>query len=168
MIVRRAAMAALCWGLLAPCAAFAQISNLLIQTMPGGSYRVWHADGVSVLDDDEVMLLESIAEPGGSAPRTTALGPARALRTAHGVIIELIEQARDKELLVDRDACGHIKTWHAEGVTRLNEEQATDLVMAALPSGGPSLILDPEHHAKSYLTNIGVMVAIWKPRPARR
>ena len=60
------------------------------------------------------------------------------------------------------------KTWHAEGATRLSEDQATDLVMAALPDGGPRLVLDTERHAKSYLTNIGVMVAIWKPRPARR
>jgi hypothetical protein len=52
------------------------------------------------------------------------------------VIIELIEHQQDRELLVDRDACGHVKTWHAEGVTRLSEDQATDLVMAALPGGG--------------------------------
>lgn len=165
---RRAALTLLLWAALLPGAAFAQISNLLIQTMPGGSYRVWHAEGVSILDDDEVMLLESIAEVGGSAPTATALGPARALRTAQGVIIQLIERQQDKELLVDRDACGHVKTWHAEGVTRLSEDQATDLVMAALPGGGPRLILDAEHHAKSYLTNIGVMVAVWTPRPARR
>lgn len=168
MNLRRAALVLLLWAALLPCAAFAQISNLLIQTMPGGSFRIWHADGVSILDDDEVMLLESIAEVGGSTPTATALGPARALRTPQGVIIELVERRQDRELLVDRDACGHVKTWHAEGVTRLSEDQATDLVMAALPGGGPRLILDPEHHAKSYLTNIGVMVAIWIPRPARR
>jgi hypothetical protein len=40
--------------------------------------------------------------------------------------------------------------------------------MAALPGGGPRLVLDPERHAKSYLTSIGVMVAIWKPRPAQQ
>jgi hypothetical protein len=68
-------------------------------------------------------------------------------------------------LLVDRDACGHLKTWHAEGGVPLSEEQATDLVLAALPGGGPRLVLDAERHAKSYLTAIGIMVAIWKPRP---
>ena len=168
MSVRRATLTLLFCVALAPSAAFAQISNLLIQTLPGGSYRVWHAEGISMLDDDEVMLLESIAAIGGSEPRATALGQARALRTPQGVIIELIEHQQDRELLVDRDACGHVKTWHADGVTRLSEDQATDLVMAALPGGGPRLILDPEHHAKSYLTNIGVMVAVWKPRPTSR
>ena len=73
-----------------------------------------------------------------------------------------------KALLVDRDACGHLKTWHAEGGVPLTEEQATDLVLAALPGGGPRLVLDAERHAKSYLTAIGIMVAIWKPRPARK
>ncbi|MBI5897636.1 MAG: hypothetical protein HZB40_00225 [Rhodocyclales bacterium] len=168
MSARRAALAVLLCAALLPGVAFAQISNLLIQTLAGGGFRIWHADGVSILDDDEVMLLESLAEVGGSQPTATALGPARALRTAQGVIIELTERARDRELLVDRDACGHVKTWHAEGVTRLSEDQATDLVMAALPGGGPRLVLDAEHHAKSYLTNIGVMVAIWKPRSAGR
>ncbi len=168
MTSRAAALAVLFCAALLPAVASAQINNLLIQSQPGGSFRVWHADGVSVLDDDEVMLLESLAEIGGSAPTASALGPARALRTAQGVIIELMEQTRDRELLVDRDACGHVKTWHAEGVTRLSEDQATDLVMAALPGGGPRLVLDAERHAKSYLTNIGVMVAIWKPRAATR
>lgn len=168
MNARGAALAVVLCATLLPFAAMAQISNLLIQSLPGGSYRIWHAEGASVLDDDEVMFLESIAEIGGSAPKATALGPARALRTAQGVIIELMGQTHDRELLVDHDACGHVKTWHAEGATRLSEDQATDLVMAALPDGGPRLVLDTERHAKSYLTNIGVMVAIWKPRPARR
>ncbi len=148
--------------------AHAQSSNLLIQLHPGGGYRVWHADGPSVLDDDDVMLLDSMAEPQGSAPVPTPIGPARARRTALGVIIELAEVKSDKALLVDRDACGHLKTWHSEGGMSLTDDQATDLVMAALPGGGPRLVLDPEHHAKSFVTSIGIMVAVWKPRSAGR
>lgn len=152
---------------LSPPASLAESSNLLIQLQPGGGYRVWHADGPSVLNDDDVMLLDSMAEPQGSAPIPTLLGAARARRTELGVVIELVEAKTDKTLLVDRDACGHLKTWHTEGGMALTDDQATDLVMAALPGGGPRLVLDPEHHAKSFITAIGVMVAVWKPRPAR-
>ncbi len=153
---------------LASSGVLAENSNLLIQLQPGGGFRIWHADGPSLLSDDEVMLLDSLAEPHGSAPVPTSLGPARARQTELGVIIELAEAKSDKALLVDRDACGHLKTWHAEGGVPLTEQQATDLVLAALPGGGPRLVLDAERHAKSYLTAIGIMVAIWKPRPARK
>ncbi len=149
-------------------AARAENSNLLIQLQPGGGFRVWHAEGASVLDDDEVMLLDAEADLGGSRSIATALGPARAVRTEYGVIIELQQAASDKALLVDRDACGHLKTWHAEGGTRLTEDQVTDLFMSALPGGGPSLVLDDGRNAKAFVTSVGVMVAIWKQRAARR
>lgn len=148
--------------------ALAENSNLLIQLQPGGGFRVWHAEGASVLDDDEVMLLDAEAEQGGSRSIATALGPARAVRTELGVIIELQHAASDKALLVDRDACGHLKTWHAEGGTRLTEDQVTDLFMSALPGGGPRLVLDDGRNAKAFVTSLGVMVAIWKQRSARR
>lgn len=147
--------------------ALAESSNLLIQLQPGGGYRIWHADGPSVLSDDDIMLLDSMAEPQGSAPVPTPLGAARARRTELGVIIELSEAKTDKTLLIDRDACGHLKTWHAEGGKPLTDDQATDLVMSALPGGGPRLVLDPEHHAKSFITAIGIMVAVWTPRRTR-
>lgn len=153
---------------LLPLAAAAQSTNLLIQLQPGGAYRIWHGEGPSVLDDDEVMLLYSLAEPQGSAPVATALGAARARRTAQGVVIDLLDVATDKALLVDHDACGHIKTWHAEGGTPLTEEQATDLVLAAVPGGGRRLALDEQRNAKSFLTDLGVMVAIWRPLKAAR
>ena len=146
----------------------AQNLSLLIQSLPGGTYRVWHGDGPSMLDDDDVAKLDAIAEPDGSAPIRTALGAAIARRTAQGVIIELPEAAHDKMLLVDRDGCGHLKTWHAEGGFVLNEDQATELVMSALPGGGPRIALDAEYSAKAYLTNVGVMVAVWKPRSRER
>ncbi len=149
-------------------AALAENSNLLIQLQPGGGFRVWHAEGASVLDDDEVMLLDAEAEQGGSRLMATALGPARAVRTELGVIIELQKAASDKALLIDRDACGHLKTWHAEGGTRLTEDQVTDLFMSALPGGGPRLVLDDGRNAKAFVTGLGVMVAIWQPRPVRR
>ena len=151
---------------LSAASAMAQTNNLLIQMQPGGGFRVWHGDGPSVLSDDEVMLLDSLAEPRGSAPITTSLGAARARSTEQGVVIELADATADKALLVDRDACGHLKTWHSEGRMQISENQAIDLVMAAVPGGGPRMVLDEQHHAKSFLTNLGVMVAIWRPRSA--
>jgi len=153
---------------LLPLAALAESTNLLIQLQAGGTYRIWHGEGPSVLDDDEVMLLYSLAEPQGSAPVATALGAARARSTAQGVVIELLDAATDKALLVDHDACGHIKTWHAEGGAPISEEQATDLVLAAVPGGSRRLVLDEQRHAKSFLTELGVMVAIWRPLKAAR
>lgn len=146
----------------------AENSNILIQLQPGGGFRVWHAEGASVLDDEEVMLLDAEAEPGGSRAIATGLGPARARRTELGVIIEIEQAVKDKALLVDRDACGHLKTWHADGDTRLTADQVADLYMSALPGGGPRLGLDDGRSAKGFMTTLGVMVAIWKPRPARR
>ena len=153
---------------LASSGVLAENSNLLIQLQPGGGFRIWHADGPSLLSDDEVMLLDSLAEPQGSAPVPTALGPARARRTELGVIIELAEVKTDKALLVDRDACGHLKTWHAEGNARLTQHQVADLYMSALPGGGPRLVLDDGRNAKGFITSLGVMVAIWKPRSPRQ
>lgn len=148
--------------------AAAENSNILIQLQPGGGFRVWHAEGASVLDDEEVMLLDAEAEPGGSRAIATALGPARARRTELGVIIDIDQAVKDKALLVDRDACGHLKTWHADGDLRLSADQVADLYMSALPGGGPRLALDDGRSAKAFMTSLGVMVAIWKARPAGR
>lgn len=164
-----------CRALLALCllagfaaGAAAENSNLLIQLQPGGGFRVWHAEGASVLDDDEVMRLDAEAEPGGSRAIATRLGPARARRTELGVIIDIEQAATDKALLVDRDACGHLKTWHADGDTRLSADQVADLYLSALPGGGPRLALDDGRSAKGFITSLGVMVAIWKPRGRRQ
>lgn len=144
--------------------ALAENQNVLLQLQSDGRFRIWHAEGPSQLDDDELMLVESLAEPAGGKTVVTRLGPARARRTSQGVIIELQAAARDRELLVDRDACSHLKAWHSEGETRLSDDQATDLALSALPGGGPRVVLDAGRHAKAFLTNVGVMVAIWKPR----
>jgi hypothetical protein len=148
---------------LVPTLVLAQSSNLLIQLQPGGSYRVWYADGPSVLSDDEVLLLDSLAEPKGGEIVETSLGAARARQSDQGVVIELLDRAEDKALLVDRDGCGHLKTWHADGATPITEDQITDLVISAIPGGGPRLVLDADRHAKAFLTNLGVMVAVWRP-----
>lgn len=149
-------------------AAQAKDDGLLIQLQPGGAYRVWHAEGVTQLTDDEAMLLDAIATPEGSEITPTAAGPAQARRTEAGVVISLQRSGPDSELLVDRDACGHIKLWHSEGATQLTEDQLTDLVLAAVPGGGQRIVLDPQRLAKSFLTPLGVMVAIWRPvKPVR-
>lgn len=163
----RAVVRLLLAGLLAlPPGAWAQSSNILIQVLPGSVYRVWYAEGPSELAEDEIMQLDAAADRAGSAPIETSLGPAQVRQTTHGAIIELLAAPRDKRLLIDRDACGHLKTWHAEGGIELSEEQTTDLVLAALPGGGPRVELGPARYAKSFLTELGVMVAIWKPRTA--
>ena len=148
--------------------AAAENSNILIQLQPGGGFRVWHAEGASVLDEEEVMLLDAEAAPRGSRAIATSLGPSRARRTELGVIIDIEQAVKDKALLVDRDACGHLKTWHAEGNARLTADQVADLYMSALPGGGPRLVLDDGRNAKGFITSLGVMVAIWKPRSPRQ
>lgn len=153
---------------LAPLAGTAQNNSLLIQTLPGGAYRIWHAQGPSILSDDDVMLLTTLAEPGGSKAVSTGLGAARAQRTEQGVVIELLDAPSDKALLVDYDACGHFNIWHAEGPGTITEEQATDLVLAAIPGGSKRLTLDGQRVARSFLTNIGAMVVIWRPAEAAR
>lgn len=151
-----------------PGAATAQNSSVLIQVQPGGSYRLWHGDGVSHLDDELLIALDARAAAGDGEPLETPLGPARAVRTPQGVVIELPAAPSDRALLLERDACGHLNVWHADGATRLTDDETTDLVMAAVPGGGPTLALDAQRRAKSYLTALGVMAAIWTVRPGER
>jgi hypothetical protein len=163
------ALVAMVIGWMLASAVWAADQGLLIQVQPGGAYRVWHSDGPTKLSDDEIMLLDSEATPEGGRIVPTAVGPATATQTAVGVVISLPEAPTDRALLVDRDGCGHVKTWHAEGATRLNDDQLTDLVLAAIPGGGKRVVLSEGLYAKSFLTNLGVMVAIWRPvaKPAR-
>lgn len=156
----------LSWLLVMPQISIAESSNVLIQVLPGSVYRVWHADGPSVLEEEEIMALDAAAERTGSEAIETKLGPATARLTDQGAIIDLPAAKSDKQLLIDRDACGHVKTWHAEGGVALTDDQITDLVLAALPGGGPRVALDPERYAKAFVTGLGIMVAIWKPRVA--
>jgi hypothetical protein len=137
-------------------------NSLLIQVEPGGGYRVWHTEGATHLSEEEILALAANATPEGSALQQVSAGPARAFQTANGVIIELPEAASDRKLLVDRDACGAIKVWHADGETQLTEEQMTELVVSALPGGGKLVKVDGRY-AKSFVTPLGYAVVIWAP-----
>ena len=163
----RAALAS-CLLILGVPQAAAQNENVLIQTLAGGAVRLWHGEGPSLLDDDELLRLDAEADADAASPLPTSLGPARARRTERGVVIELLDAKQDRFLFIDRDACGHVKAWHSEGATRLSEDQVVELLLSALPGGGARVALDAGRLAKAYLTPVGVMVAIWKPREPRR
>ncbi len=141
-------------------AVLAEDNVLLIQQGPHG-FVVWHGEGQSQLDDDTVLELMASATPEGGAERMTAFGPARAYELPEGSLIRLPAAPVDKALLVDRDACGHIKLWHSEGATRLTETQLTELVLSALPEGGPRLRLDGKY-AKAFVGKLGVTVTLWR------
>jgi hypothetical protein len=148
--------------LLAASIAAAADNSLLIQVEPGGGYRVWHSEGATNLSEDEILLLAAGATPEGSALQPVSAGPARARQTGNGVIIEIPAAASDGKLLVDRDACGAIKVWHADGETRLTEEQITELVISALPGGGRRVNIDGRY-AKAFIMPLGYAVVIWQP-----
>ncbi|MBI4996642.1 MAG: hypothetical protein HZA64_05085 [Rhodocyclales bacterium] len=148
--------------LLAASIAAAADNSLLIQVEPGGGYRVWHTEGATNLGEEEILMLAAGATPEGSALQPVSAGPARAFQTGNGVIIEVPGAAADRKLLVDRDACGAVKVWHADGATRLTEEQLTELVITALPGGGKLVKVDGRY-AKSFVTPLGYAVVIWAP-----
>lgn len=135
---------------------------LLIQVEPGGGYRVWHTEGATQLTEEEILMLAAGASPEGSVLQPVSAGPARAIQTGNGVVIELPEAPRDRRLLVDRDACGAIKVWHAEGETKLTDEQISDLVISALPGGGRPIKVDGRY-AKAFITELGYAVVLWAP-----
>lgn len=148
--------------LLAANAAAAADNGLLIQTVPGGGYRVWHTEGATNLSEDEILMLAAGATPEGSELQRISAGPARAFQTGNGVIIELPEAAADRRLLVDRDACGAVKVWHSDGTTQLSDDQLTELVLSALPGGGRPVKVDG-NYAKAFITPLGYAVVIWAP-----
>jgi hypothetical protein len=140
--------------------AHADDNVLLIQTGPEG-FKVWHTEGVSRLTDDEVLEIMASATPEGGATQTTPLGGARAYERDAGIEIRLLDAAQDKALLVDRDACGHVKIWHAEGPTQLNETELFDIVQSALPEGGKRLRLG-DRYVKAFVGKLGVTATLWK------
>ncbi len=161
IISGRAGVAALSVAaLLAATPAGAADSVLLIQMRPGGQYQVWHGEGESALSEDEVMALEASAKPGGGEETPTGAGPARAYETRDGVTIRLLAAKSDKDVLVDRDSCGHIRLWHSAGATNLPEDQITDIVISALPEGGKRLVVG-KFYVKAFLTKLGVTAALW-------
>lgn len=137
----------------------AEDNVLLIQTGSQG-FVVWHTEGQSQLADDDVLELMATATPEGGKEMPTPLGSARAYELPEGILIRLLAAQRDKALLVDRDACGHIIVWHAEGTTRLTDAQLADVVMSALPEGGPRLRLNGRY-AKGFVGRLGVTAVLW-------
>jgi hypothetical protein len=137
-------------------------SALLIQLGPDGRYTVWHTEGATRLPEEQILALEAAARVGGGEPLETAAGPARAFDVQGTVIIEIANAKTDRRLLIDRDACGGVKVWHADGETRLTEDELTELVLTALPGGGKRVSVG-KNYAKGFLTGLGVMAVIWQP-----
>lgn len=138
----------------------AEDNVLLVQTGPQG-FVVWHVEGESVMPDDDVLELMASAAPEGGREMPSPLGRARAFEMPEGIVIRLLDAPRDKALLVDRDACGHVHLWHAEGATKLSDTQLTEIVMSALPEGGPRLRLNGTY-AKGFIGRLGVTITLWK------
>lgn len=149
-------------GLATLVVAHAADNALLIQMQPDGHYRVWHAEGETHMSDDEILAVAAQAKPEGGEPMQVTAGSARAVQTEHGVVIELDTANADRALLIDRDECGAIKAWHAEGATHLTDDQITELVMSALPGGGRPVKVDGRY-AKAFVTPLGYSVVIWQP-----
>lgn len=149
------------------CGAQAEDNVLLIQTGPKG-YTLWHTEGETRFSDDEILELMVTAQPGGGEVVPTRYGPAIAFVEGEaGVVIQLPEAPSDRALLVDRDACGHVVIWHAEGKTQLSEEQITEIAVSALPEGGPRLRFG-DYYAKAYLGRLGITVTLWRVPPQKR
>ena len=144
----------------------AEDTALLIQIQPDGRYQVWHAGGQSPLSEEEILALEFSARPDGGKSVVTAAGLARAYDTPNGVLIRLPALGPDKTLLIDRDGCGGIKVWHAQGTVNPTDDELTELVLTALPEGGKRVAVG-KLHAKAYSTKFGVIAVVWKPNPRR-
>lgn len=154
---------ALAVGCLCAAVLHAEDNVLLIQNGPQG-FIVWHTEGPSQITDDEALEVMASARPEGGEAVMTGLGPARGYEMPQGVVIRLPEAARDKALLVDRDACGHIYLWHSEGATQLSEAELTEVVLSALPDGGKRLQLG-DRYIKAFVTKLGVTATLWKVTP---
>ncbi|MDZ4252585.1 MAG: hypothetical protein U1A72_08420 [Sulfuritalea sp.] len=152
-------------ALLAATAAGAADNVLLIQLRPAG-FTVWHTEGESQLTDDEVMTLEASAKPGGGEEVPTSFGPARAYESGDSVTIRLPDARTDKDLLLDRDNCGHVRVWHGAGTTTLSDDQITDIFMSALPEGGKRLAIGG-YHVKAFITPYGVTATLWLIPPRK-
>ena len=137
-------------------------NSLLIQLEPDGRYKVWHTEGTSRISDDEALTLAASAKPEGGDPLVVEAGTARAFETKQGVVIAIPEAKADKALLIDRDGCGAVKLWHSEGSTILTDEQLSELVISALPSGGRPVAVG-DRYAKAYISPLGYTIVLWKP-----
>lgn len=144
--------------------AIAAEDTILIQLTQDGRYRVWHNRGDSNLSENELMALEASALPEGGPVVETAAGSARAYATEDAIRIEIPDAPRDKTLLVSRDPCGWASVWHAAGRVDLAEDDLTELVMTALPTGGRNIRVGARL-AKAYTSKLGVVAVIWQPLP---
>jgi hypothetical protein len=147
---------------LAAAAASADDNTLLIQLDAQGKFVVWHTQGTTYLNDDELAALTASAQPEGGAILATSAGPAQAFQTRDGVVVALKEATRDARLLIDRDDCGGVKVWHGEGETQLSEDDLVELLLTALPGGGRRLAVG-ENFARGYIARLGVIALLWKP-----
>jgi hypothetical protein len=154
---------------MAPALARAADNTLLIQLQQDGSYVVWHSEGETRLTDEELTALSASAKPEGGERMHTRAGMATAYEVPHAVLVVLATASVDARLLIDRDACGGVRVWHADGTTRLSQDQLTDLVLSALPDGGKPIPVGASY-GKAYTTELGVVAVLWAPvqRPATR
>ena len=141
----------------------AEDNVLLIQLAPGGGYAIWHTEGETDLPEHEAIALEGTATPEGGPEVATSVGPARAYETPNGIIIRIPSAPKDNALLLDRDNCGQVRLWHAAGATQLSDDEATDIVMSAVPGGGKRLIVG-DRHVKAFLGPMGVTASFWPMR----
>lgn len=139
---------------------WAEDNVLLVRQGPEG-FTVWHTEGESELSEDELLAIMATATLEGGEEVETPVGPARAFELPEGIMVRLPAALRDNALLVDRDACGHIIVWHAAGATQLTDAELTEVVLSALPEGGPRIRLG-ERYAKAFIGRLGVTVTLWK------
>lgn len=148
---------------LAALPALAADNTLLIQIEASGKFRVWHTEGDSMLNEDELAALAASARPEGGEKMPTGAGLASGHETKNGVVVVLHDKRHDNQLLIDRDDCGGVKLWHGDGTTNLSEDELTELVLTALPGGGTRLIIG-EQFARAYSGRLGVTALLWKPK----
>ena len=122
---------------------------------------VWHTEGTTQLEDDTILEVIATATTDGGPELNTPLGPVRAYALAEATLIRFAAAIEDNALLVERDACGHIKTWHAAGKTQLTTDEIDEVLLTALPGGGKRLVFG-DRYAKGFVNNLGVTVTLWR------
>lgn len=146
--------------------AIAAEDTILIQLAQDGQYRVWYSLGDSNLTESDLTALEASALPEGGPVVATAAGSARAFASEDTIRVEIPDAPHDKILLVSRDPCGWASAWHTAGHADLSNDDLTELVMTALPTGGKNILVGMRL-AKAYTSKLGVVAVIWQPLPGR-
>lgn len=140
--------------------------TILIQLAQDGQYRVWYSRGESNLTENDLTALEASALPEGGPVVLTAAGSARAFASDDTIRVEIPDASHDKTLLISRDPCGWASAWHTAGHVDLSNDDLTELVMTALPTGGKNILVGTRL-AKAYTSKLGVVAVIWQPLPRR-